>query len=428
MTQSRRAHAILVAAVAVFAATYLALDLNRLYALRYGADLGTFLQMGVNLWHGSSWNGAEWRPHFQVHDSWVLAPIALPLALFPKAQTLLVIQVLAVACAAFALFRFARTAGNTAADSCMLGIAYLLSPATQGLAYDNFSENVFVPPAAFWGAIAVRRRALVPALLAAQCLLGLKEDEALFITWFGVACALWWDRRIGLWLTALALANGLAFAIAERVAGVQPSIPAYGFQIHDPSGKVSLILLLLAPFAFTPLALGRRLLLSLPLLAEIDLAKPWAFEISRIGSHWAAPLLAATSLAAALGMRSWPRAAKALVPCALIVGIFFSDTVLKPGRWPYVIDWQQYARAAGLRESSREVIVPREYEGVWAVAAVNPVVRLSRQSHDIGIKCPAYDRDARAFFASLRFGAAAAAPLCQGVPVPPGSATPLPFP
>ena len=59
-------------AVAVFGAVYIGLDLNKLYALRYGADLGTYLQTLVNLAHGSSWNYGEWRPHFQVHDSWAL--------------------------------------------------------------------------------------------------------------------------------------------------------------------------------------------------------------------------------------------------------------------------------------------------------------------------------------------------------------------
>ena len=47
------------AAVAVYALVYVVLDLNKLYALRYGADLGTYLQTFVNLQHGSSWNFGE---------------------------------------------------------------------------------------------------------------------------------------------------------------------------------------------------------------------------------------------------------------------------------------------------------------------------------------------------------------------------------
>src|SRR5581483_8702368 len=99
------------AACAAFALAYFALDLNRLYALRYGADLGTFVQTLVNLRHGSSWNGAEWMPHFQVHDSWLLAALTPLLALFPRTETLLAVQVAAVAGAAIPLAIFGRRIG-----------------------------------------------------------------------------------------------------------------------------------------------------------------------------------------------------------------------------------------------------------------------------------------------------------------------------
>ena len=177
-------------AAAVFAIVYIALDLNKLYALRYGADLGTYLQTLVNLQHGSSWNYGEWKHHFAVHDSWALSALVPLVALFPKAQTLLVVQVLAVACAAIPLAMLARELGLTAEGANLLGIAYLLTPAAQGLAYDNFSENVFVPVLAFSGAVAVRRRLFWPALIAAQLLMGLKEDQILFVLWFAAACAL----------------------------------------------------------------------------------------------------------------------------------------------------------------------------------------------------------------------------------------------
>src|SRR5581483_12053565 len=99
------------AACAAFALAYFALDLNRLYALRYGADLGTYVQMLVNLRHGSSWNGAEWLPHFQVHDSWLLAALTPLLVIFPRTEALLAVQALAVAAAAIPLAMFGRRIG-----------------------------------------------------------------------------------------------------------------------------------------------------------------------------------------------------------------------------------------------------------------------------------------------------------------------------
>jgi uncharacterized membrane protein len=403
-------------AVAAFILVYVALDLNKLYALRYGADLGTYLQTLVNLQHGSSWNYGEWKRHFQVHDSWVLTLLVPIVALFPMAQTLVVVQVLAVACAAVPLVLLARELGLGAKAANLLGIGYLLSPAAQGLSYDNFSENVFVPLLAFAGALAVRKRLFWPALIAAALLMGLKEDQILFVLWFAAACALWWDRRIGFALGVLAVTYGVGYLTFERALGVRPNDPGYSFEIFAPWSKLSMIGLLLAPFAFAPLAIGRWLLLAAPLLAEIVFMRPWNYEPSRIGSHYVAPLLAATAVAAAFGVARNPRFAPAVVPCALAVTLLFNDTVLRPGRWPYIVDWQAYAHAVTLRESRDAILLGRRDEGVWAVAAANPSVRLDPHPDPKFARCPAYDTDMTAFFASL--AGRMPARVCGGVPVP----------
>jgi len=406
----------LLGAVALFIAVYLAYDLNRLYALRYGADLGTYLQMLVNLQHGSSFNYGEWRPHLQVHDSWALLALVPLVAAIPRAEALIAVQVVAVAAAAIPLALFAREIGVAPRAAMVLGIAYLLTPSAQGLAYDNFSENVFVPLLAFCGALAVRRRALWPALLFGCLLCGVKEDEILFVAWFGAACALWWDRRIGIALVALAVINGAAYWGIETLRGVRPNDPPYGFGVHDVSGKFTLVSLLLLPFALAPLAIGRWLLLSLPLLAEIVFMQPWNYEPSRIGSHYTAPLLAAASLAAAFGLRRAAGFGRWMIPCALVVTLLiFTDTALRPGRWPYIVDWNAYAGAVAVRDGARVVTLPRREEGVWAVAAVNPRVRLDPHPDPLFVACPAYDTNARAFFASLAGRMPAA--LCGGVPV-----------
>ncbi len=404
------------AAAAVFAVAYIALDLNKLYALRYGADLGTYLQTLVHLRYGSSWNFGEWRPHFQVHDSWALALLAPLVALFPRAETLIVVQVAAVAVAAVVLVRFAREIGVAPGAANVVGIAYLLAPPAQGLAYDNFSENVFVPLLAFGGALFARKRAFWPALAAAQLLMGMKEDQIVFVLWFAVACALWWDRRLGAAIAILAVCNGVGFAALERAANAAPSVPHYALQVSDPSGKMTMLFLMLAPFAFAPLAVGRWLLLAAPLLAEIVFMRPWNYEASRVGSHYGASLLASAAVAAAFGVRCRPVFARLMIACAAVVMLFvFNDTVLRPGRWPYIVDWNAYARAAALRDSGNVAFLRRRDEGVWAVAAANLEVRLDPRPDPGFVACPAYDTDARAFFGSL-IGHAPPR-LCGGVPV-----------
>ncbi|MDB5092825.1 MAG: hypothetical protein JWO85_926 [Candidatus Eremiobacteraeota bacterium] len=398
---------------------YVALDLNKLYALRYGADTGTFLQFLAGEAHGrGSWNGAEYRPHLQVHDSWVLLGLVPLVALFPYAQTLLIVQVLAIAAAAPVVCAFARACGATPRGASIVGIAYLISPSAQGIAYGNFLENVFVPLLGALGALAVRRRNLIASLIVAQLLLGLKEDQALFLLWFGAACAIWWDRRIGIALAVLAFANGAAFVVAERLAGAHPSAPAYALQVDEPLLKAAFFAALLAPFAFAPLLLRWRLLLSAPLIAELTFNRPWAYPIARIGTHWTAPLFAATAIAAAYAISKHPRIATPMLACAILCALALNDTVLKAGRWPYVVDRAAYANAVALRGATQNVVVPRHSEGAYVVAAANPHVLLAKYKPNEGGYCPAYDRDARAFFASLGIGTwPLGTTLCGGVPV-----------
>ena len=415
-----------VIAALIFVAVYVALDFNKLYALRYGADTGTFLQFLSGEAHGrGSWNGAEYRPHLQVHDSWVLLALAPLIAAFPFAQTLLVVQVLAIAAAALAVCSFARACGATPRAASAVAIAYLISPSAQGIAYGNFLENVFVPLLAALGALAVRRRALVPALVVSQVLLGLKEDQALFLIWFGLACALWWDRRIGIAIAVLAAINGAGFVIAEYLAHAHPSLPGYALKVDDPLQQIRFLAALLATYAFVPLLLRERLLLGLPLVAELALSRPWAFPLARLGTHWTAPLVAATTLAAAYVVAQRPRLAVPVMVCAILCALTINDTALKIGRWPYLVDWAAYGRATALRAATDRVVVPRVDEGAYVVAAANPNVVLAKYDPRERGYCPAYNKDGRAFFTALRTGRVPPGlTLCGGVPVAAPAAPP----
>ena len=65
-----------------------------------------------------------------------------------------------------------------------------------------------------------------------------------------------------------------------------------------------------------------------------------------------------------------------------------------------------------------DVVVRRPNEGAYVAAAANPHVLLAKYDPREGGYCPAYDKDARAFFASLGIGTwPAGTTLCGGVPV-----------
>ncbi len=186
---------------------------------------------------------------------------------------------------------------------------------------------------------------------------------------------------------------------------------------------------MLAPFAFAPLWLRWRLLLGAPLVAELVFARPWAYPIARIGTHWTASCVAAAALAAAYAVAKRPRLATPMVVCAALCALALNDTVLKPGRWPFVVDRTAYARAAALRATERTVVVPPPRRRRVRRRGREPARVLARYDpHETGY-CPAYDKNARAFFASLGVGAwPPDITLCGGVPVTrrsaPGSAPP----
>ena len=74
--------------------------------------------------------------------------------------------------------------------------------------------------------------------------------------------------------------------------------------------------------------------------------------------------------------------------------LFFNDTVLRPGRWPYIVDWDAYANAvADSARADGPALLHRRDEGVWAVAAANPNVRLDPRADPRFPRCPAYDRE-----------------------------------
>ncbi|MGZ3496152.1 MAG: DUF2079 domain-containing protein [Vulcanimicrobiaceae bacterium] len=364
---------LLLAVVAVFIALYVFLDLNKLYALRFGVDTGAFLQSLINFAHnGSTFNWVERRPHLAVHDSWVLLALVPLVMRWPRPETLIVVQVVAVAAAAIPLYLFARGAGLAPRYALYLGLAYLISPSVQGWAYWNFSENHFVPILAFSLACAVQRRSFWGSLLCAQLLMGVKEDEIWFLGWFAIAAYVWYDRRLGTAVAVLALINGVTYYGVERVLGYAPSAPAYGLHDREWPQQLAFLTEVLAPFAFAPLALGWRVLLAAPLIAQITLNGPWAYPMARAGTEWTEPLVALIAIGAALAMARRPLFAPAALVCAVIMTLLFNTTVLHFGRHLFPPETAAYERAREIGASTAHVTYSAENEGAFVVASGNP--------------------------------------------------------
>jgi uncharacterized membrane protein len=379
----------------VFAALYIALDLNKLHALYYGFDNGIFLQSIAHIASdGSAFNWAEGRSHWFVHDSWIVAMLVPFVKVWPYQETLIVAQVLLLAGSAVALYVFARTLGVARLPAFLLPAAYLISPSVQGFAYNDFSEGHFEPLLIFAFATAAARRNLWATLLLAQLLLGVKEDVALFLIWFGIAGAIWYDRRIGAGVAVLAALNAVAYHAVLAAHGQQASIPHYSARILYPLQDTAFLIEILAPFAFAPLFLRWKVLLALPLLAELFMAMNRdGFPMARAGTHYTEPLVALCAIGAAIAMRERPALAKWALALSVLMALFFNTTVLHFGRRLYADEEPAYQRARALVPRQLPAVFAPEQQSAWAVAAGDLNARVYGFGRPLHYQRPAWNRE-----------------------------------
>ena len=378
-------------AAAIFALVYIALDFNALYALRANQNTGLYLQSAVNFVHtGTTFDQPDGKPHLFVHDQWLVYAVLAPLvSLWPRPEVPIVVEVLALAASGIALAVFARACGADARTAALLGIAYLISPSIQGFAYDGFVGEDLLPVVAIGFALALRARAMLPALVLAELALGIKEDEALFLAWFGALYALGFfeardapiparERRIGLAVVALAAINGLGYQAIVAHFGYAPEHPRYGFHDGQVPQQVTFVLELLVPLAFVPLRLGWRVVAALPFVVELFLAQDRTYPLYHVGAYYTAPLVVCAALATASIVARRPTLARIVLAGSLVMAAFFNNaSVVHLGRRPFSPD-PQYATARAWALVSRAVDIPCEDVGAWTVAAPNSRARLIR--------------------------------------------------
>lgn len=379
----------------VFAALYIALDFNKLHALYYGFDNGIFLQSIAHIARdGSAFNWAEGRSHWFVHDSWLVAVLVPFVKVWPYQETLIVAQVVLLAASAIALYIFARSIGVARLPAFLLSAAYLISPSVQGFAYNDFSEGHFEPLLIFALATAAVRRNLWATLVLAQLLLGVKEDVALFLIWFGIAGAIWYDRRMGASVAVLAALNALVYHAVLAAHGQQASIPHYSARILYPLQDTAFLIEILVPFAFAPLFLRWRVLLALPLLAELFMAMNRdGFPMARAGTHYTEPLVALCAIGAAIAMRQRPALAKWALALSMLMALFFNTTVLHFGRRLYAEDAPSYQRARALVPHQLPAVFAPEQQSAWAVAAGDLNARIHGFGRPLHYQRPAWNRE-----------------------------------
>lgn len=373
-----RSFGIALGGAALFAAAYILLDLNALYALRANQNTGLYLQSVVDLVrNGSTFDQPDGKPHMLVHDQWLVYAVLGPLvALWPRPETVIVVQIAALAVAGLVLYRLAIVCGVEPRAAACLSLAFLISPSVQGYAYDGFVAEDFIPVVGFAFALAIRTRSFVWTLVFAELLLGIKEDEAWFLAWFGALGAIWIDRRIGVAVVLLALANGAGYYALASHLGYVPEHPRYGLVDREWFAQLTFLVEMLVPLAFAPLRLGVAVAAAFPFFVELFFTQDRSYPLFHIGSYYTVPIVVAANVATVVVIAQRARLARYALAGAIVMALFFNNaSVLHIGRRPFSPD-PQYAAARAWATTDLPVDIPCQDVGAWTVAAPNLAARL----------------------------------------------------
>lgn len=224
------------AIAAVFGALYgWALHLRHARFDTYAFDLGLLTQVAWNSLHGR-WFDTTVLPfnYLAEHFSPALVLASPLLLVWPDAEALLALQVVAVAGAGVGVYLAARRCAGDGVAALLVQLAYHLAPTTAWVALDEFHPvSLALPAVAFASALLWRGRTRAAAGVAALALLA-NEDAALWVAPFGLLVAAVGLRRKrgALWGAALALvaaawlaAYMLLIAPAVRPAELGETVP-----------------------------------------------------------------------------------------------------------------------------------------------------------------------------------------------------------
>jgi uncharacterized membrane protein len=332
------------AATAAYAAIFIVLGADRYATFHSGADLGLFTQTIASAFHGFS-NTVEGTSHFAYHFSPILYLCAPLLWLTGSAMSLVVVQAVATALVAPALYSLARRHTSDAGAAVIACIA-LLYPPLQGVTFTDFHETAFLPATIAWLLWALDARRYAVALVLVAVALATKEDQGPSLAFLGAVACVYFARRgeragVSFGIAAIAL-SAIAFAgyflVVRPLAGARSAwMPShfYAWNAYVPralsaeiGGRITYLIEAFLPLALVPLR-SPLVLLALPGFAEVlGSREPLTYTM---GQHYAAAWVPYVLVAFAVaGAQLWTRGTKAArrwvgasaLLCALTLAFF----------------------------------------------------------------------------------------------------------
>jgi uncharacterized membrane protein len=333
------------AATAAYAAIFIVLGSDRYATFHSGADLGLFTQTIASAFHGFS-NTVEGTSHFAYHFSPILYLCAPLLWLTQSAVSLVVVQAMATALVAPALYAIARRHTSDTGAAVVACIA-LLYPPLQGVTFTDFHETAFLPATIAWLLWALDARRYAVAIVLVAVALATKEDQGPAMAFLGVVACVYFARRgeragmsfgvAAIVLSALTFVG--YFLLVRPLAGAHSAwVPShfYAWNVYVPRalpaeifGRLTYLIEAFLPLALIPLRTP-LVLLALPGFAEV-LGSRESLTYT-MGQHYAAAWVPYVLVAFAVaGAQLWTRGTKAahrwVVASALLCAVtlvFFS--------------------------------------------------------------------------------------------------------
>jgi len=149
--------------------------------------------------------------HFAVHLSPVFY-LALPVyALFPRPETVQIIQAIALSLGVIPLWKISKRLGLSNVAATVFSLLYLVHPALTGGCMYDFHENCFLPVLLLWTVYFAEKGSLVPTLIFSVLTCSVKEDAAVYVAFLGLYLLFSGKRKaLGTAMTALSVAYFLA--------------------------------------------------------------------------------------------------------------------------------------------------------------------------------------------------------------------------
>lgn len=313
---------IVAAATAAYAAIFSLLGIDRYVTFHSGADLGLFVQTIASAFGGFH-NTVEGTSHFAYHFSPILYLCAPLLWLTRSAIALVVVQAIATAAIAPAIYAIARRR-TSATGAATIACVTLLYPPLQGVTFTDFHETAFLPATIAWLLWALDARRFWLAAIFVLVALACREDQGPALAFLGAVACVYFARR--------AQPQGVAFGVATVLASVAAFVAYFGIVrplagathlwvpshfyawnahwVRSPAIEIGQRLTYLLE-AFVPLALlplrSRVVLLALPGFVEVLASRePLTYTM---GQHYAAVWVPYVLVAFAIaGARLWSRA------------------------------------------------------------------------------------------------------------------------